>query len=205
MKYSVKTNSLKRILDILLAGTALVILSPLMLFISLIILFGSKGGIFYGQVRMGLHFREFRLYKFRTMRPGSDKKGLITVGGKDNRITAEGYLLRKYKLDELPQLLNILKGDMSIVGPRPEVKKYVELFRDRYQHILTVRPGLTDYASLEYISENEILGQSENPEKTYVEDILPRKLDLADRYIANHSLGDDVKIIWFTFKKICKG
>jgi lipopolysaccharide/colanic/teichoic acid biosynthesis glycosyltransferase len=136
------------------------------------------------------------------MRPGSDQKGLITVGGKDNRITAEGYLLRKYKLDELPQLLNIVKGDMSIVGPRPEVKKYVELFRERYRHILSVRPGLTDYASLEYISENEILGQSDNPEKTYVEDILPRKLDLADRYINSFSVAEDIKIMWLTFKKI---
>jgi lipopolysaccharide/colanic/teichoic acid biosynthesis glycosyltransferase len=202
MKSWMKNKPLKRLFDILLAGTALVILSPLMLFISLIILFGSRGGIFYGQVRMGLHFREFRLYKFRTMRPGSDQKGLITVGGKDNRITAEGYLLRKYKLDELPQLLNIVKGDMSIVGPRPEVKKYVELFRERYRHILSVRPGLTDYASLEYISENEILGQSDNPEKTYVEDILPRKLDLADRYINSFSVAEDIKIMWLTFKKI---
>ncbi len=200
-----KTNSLKRIFDILLAGVALIILSPVMLVISLVILAGSRGGIFYGQTRMGLHFREFRLYKFRTMRPGSDQKGLITVGGKDNRITAEGYFLRKFKLDELPQLLNILRGDMSIVGPRPEVNKYVDLYRERYRHILSVRPGLTDYASLEYISENELLGKSDDPEKTYINEILPHKLDLADRYIANHSVLEDIKIMWLTFKKIGKG
>ncbi len=200
-----KTNSLKRIFDILLAGAALIILCPVMLVISLVILAGSRGGIFYGQTRMGLHFREFRLYKFRTMRPGSDQKGLITVGGKDNRITAEGYFLRKFKLDELPQLFNILRGDMSIVGPRPEVNKYVELYRERYRHILSVRPGLTDYASLEYISENELLGKSDDPEKTYINEILPHKLDLADRYIANHSVLEDIKIMWLTFKKIGKG
>ena len=176
-----------------------------MVFISLIILFGSRGGILYSQVRIGKNFREFKLHKFRTMRPGSDKKGLITVGGKDSRITSEGYFLRKYKLDELPQLFNILKGDMSIVGPRPEVKKYVDIFRDRYERVLSVKPGLTDYASLEYISENEILGQSNNPEKTYTEEILPHKLDLADRYVERKSVSEDVKIMWLTFKKIISG
>lgn len=196
---------MKRFMDFLLAGAALILLSPFMVLIGLIILLGSHGGILYGQTRIGLHFREFKLYKFRTMRPGSDQKGLITVGGKDNRITAEGYFLRKFKLDELPQLFNILRGDMSIVGPRPEVNKYVELYRERYRHILSVRPGLTDYASLEYISENELLGESDDPEKTYINEILPHKLDLADRYIANHSVLEDIKIMWLTFKKIGKG
>ena len=139
------------------------------------------------------------------MRPGSDKQSLITVGGKDNRITKEGYFLRKYKLDELPQFINILKGDMSFVGPRPEVKKYVDLYHERYKNVLSVRPGLTDYASLEYIDENEILGKSNNPEKTYTEEILPHKIDLADKYVSKSSVSEDIKIIMLTLKKIIGG
>jgi lipopolysaccharide/colanic/teichoic acid biosynthesis glycosyltransferase len=196
---------MKRAFDIFFSITALLFLWPFILVLSLVIFFGSKGGVFYKQIRIGKNFREFHLLKFRTMRPGSDKQGLITVGGKDNRITKEGYFLRKYKLDELPQFINILKGDMSFVGPRPEVKKYVDLYHERYKNVLSVRPGLTDYASLEYIDENEILGKSDNPEKTYTNEILPHKIDLADKYVSKASVMEDIKIIMLTLKRIISG
>lgn len=196
---------MKRLFDIFFSIMALIFLWPFILLISVVIFFGSKGGVFYRQVRIGKNFKEFYLLKFRTMRPGSDKQGLITVGGKDSRITKEGYFLRKYKLDELPQFINILKGDMSFVGPRPEVKKYVDLFHERYKNVLRVRPGLTDYASLEYIDENEILGNSNDPEKAYIEEILPHKIALADKYVNKSSLMEDIRIILLTLKKIIGG
>ena len=196
---------MKRAFDIFFSLAALLFLWPFMLVLAVAILAGSRGGVFYRQVRIGKNFREFYLLKFRSMRPGSDKQGLITVGGNDSRVTGVGHFLRRYKLDELPQFLNILKGDMSFVGPRPEVKKYVDLYRGRYAHVLTVRPGLTDYASLEYISENEILRRSDKPEKTYTDEILPHKLDLADRYVERASVGEDVRIILKTIKKIIGG
>jgi lipopolysaccharide/colanic/teichoic acid biosynthesis glycosyltransferase len=195
----------KRLFDIVFSMSAILFLWPVMLIIAIIIITRSPGGVFYRQIRIGKNFREFKLLKFRTMRPGSDQKGLITVGGKDSRITREGYFLRKYKLDELPQFFNILLGDMSFVGPRPEVKKYVDIFPERYKNILQVRPGLTDYASLEYISENEILGKSSDPEKTYIEEILPHKLDLAELYVKRLSFAEDIRIIFRTLLKIIKG
>lgn len=136
------------------------------------------------------------------MRPNSDKGSLITIGGRDQRITKEGYFLRKYKLDELPQLINILKGEMSVVGPRPEVKKYVDLYTETQRKVLDVKPGLTDWASISYIDENEILGNSPNPEKTYIEEIMPAKLALNLKYIEDISLLTDLKIIFLTFFKI---
>lgn len=136
------------------------------------------------------------------MRPNSDKGSLITIGGRDQRITKEGYFLRKYKLDELPQLINILKGEMSVVGPRPEVKKYVDLYTETQRKVLDVKPGLTDWASISYIDENEILGKSSNPEKTYIEEIMPAKLALNLKYIEEISLLTDLKIIFLTFFKI---
>lgn len=196
---------MKRLFDIFFSLMALLFLWPFLLLLSLLILFGSEGGVFYRQIRIGKNFREFYLLKFRTMRPGSDKQGLITVGGKDSRITREGYFLRRYKLDELPQFINILRGDMSFVGPRPEVKKYVDLYRERYENVLKVRPGLTDYASLEYISENELLGRNDDPERLYREEILPHKLDLADRYVQRASLREDIRIILKTLQKIVRG
>lgn len=196
---------MKRLFDIVFSMSAILFLWPVMLIIAIIIITRSPGGVFYRQIRIGKNFREFKLLKFRTMRPGSDQKGLITVGGKDSRITREGYFLRKYKLDELPQFFNILLGDMSFVGPRPEVKKYVDIFPERYKNILQVRPGLTDYASLEYISENEILGKSSDPEKTYIEEILPHKLDLAELYVKRLSFAEDIRIIFRTLLKIIKG
>ena len=144
----------------------------------------------------------FGLYKFRSMRTGSDKKGLITVGGHDSRITRMGYFIRKYKIDELPQLWNVLKGDMSLVGPRPEVKKYVDLYTEEQRRVLSVRPGITDYASIEYVDENEILGKADNPDRVYVEEIMPAKIKLNMRYIENRSLKEYFKIIGLTFINI---
>jgi len=138
------------------------------------------------------------------MRVNADKDGLLTVGGRDSRITRSGYFLRKYKLDELPQLFNIIKGEMSIVGPRPEVRKYVELYNEEQQKVLNVKPGLTDFASLEYINENELLAISDNPEQTYIETIMPAKLLLNKEYIGQISLLTDLKIIFRTMKKIMK-
>lgn len=193
---------MKRLFDILSASVVLLLFSPLLLLIACIIQFGSKGGILYRQERVGKNGKIFRLYKFRTMRPNSDKGSLITIGGRDQRITKEGYFLRKYKLDELPQLINILKGEMSVVGPRPEVKKYVDLYTETQRKVLDVKPGLTDWASISYIDENEILGKSPNPEKTYIEEIMPAKLALNLKYIEEISLLTDLKIIFLTFFKI---
>lgn len=193
---------MKRLFDIVSSLLVLIIFSPVFLIISLIISLGSKGGIFYKQERIGKNGKPFLLYKFRSMRPNSDKGSLITVGGRDSRITREGYFLRKYKLDELPQLINILKGEMSVVGPRPEVKKYVDLYTEEQRKVLSVRPGLTDWASLYYIDENELLGKSSDPEKTYINEIMPAKLELNMKYIQEAGLLTDLEIIFKTIFKI---
>ncbi|MBI5541107.1 MAG: sugar transferase [Bacteroidia bacterium] len=193
---------LKRFTDIFLSLLAILVLLPIMFVISLIINFESRGGFFYFQKRVGKNSRDFKLMKFRTMFVGSDKKGLITVGTNDKRITGFGKFLRKFKLDELPQLFNILLGDMSIVGPRPEVRKYVNLYNKEQLHVLSVRPGLTDYASIEYIEENKILAESDDAEKMYVEKIMPHKLELNLKYINNQSFFTDFKIIFKTAFKI---
>ncbi|MDX2172017.1 MAG: sugar transferase [Bacteroidota bacterium] len=193
---------LKRIFDILCSFIGLILLSPLFIIICLLVGLSSKGGIFFLQTRVGKNNKDFKLFKFRTMHTNSDKKGLLTVGGRDPRITPVGYYLRKYKLDELPQLLNVFFGSMSLVGPRPEVRKYVDLYTDEQKKVLLVKPGITDYASLEYFSENELLAKSSNPEKTYIEEIMPAKLELNKKYILEHSLLTDIKIIFNTFKKI---
>lgn len=193
---------MKRLFDILASFIGLIIISPFLLIISVWVVLDSRGGVFYRQVRVGRYGKDFRLFKFRTMRPGSDKKGLLTVGGRDSRITRVGYVLRKYKLDELPQLLNVLIGDMSLVGPRPEVRKYVELYNEEQKRVLLARPGITDYASLEYIDENEILGKAADPEKTYIDEIMPAKLKLNMKYIDEMGLGTDLKIIFRTIGKI---
>lgn len=191
-----------RLFDILFAGIGLVVLSPLLAVLYLLVCIESPGGGFYRQKRVGKNGKDFWLYKFRSMRKGADKKGLITVGGHDSRITHTGYFIRKYKLDELPQLFNVLRGDMSLVGPRPEVRKYVDMYTSEQRKVLSVRPGITDYASIEYADENVILGQSVNPDKTYIEQIMPDKIRLNMKYIANHSIGEYFKIIFLTFKKI---
>lgn len=154
------------------------------------------------QSRVGLNNKDFKLYKFRTMLVNSDKAGLITVGMRDSRITKIGYYLRKYKLDELPQLLNVLEGTMSFVGPRPEVRKYVALYNETQLQVLKVKPGITDYASIEYSNENELLGKAVDPDYMYIHTIMPAKLTLNLKYIEEISLMTDVKLILKTIKKI---
>jgi lipopolysaccharide/colanic/teichoic acid biosynthesis glycosyltransferase len=193
-----------RLLDIIFSAVGLLLLSPLFLIIYVLIRCESKGGGFYCQQRVGKDGRMFGLYKFRSMRTGSDKKGLITVGGHDSRITRMGYFIRKYKIDELPQLWNVLKGDMSLVGPRPEVKKYVDLYTEEQRRVLSVRPGITDYASIEYVDENEILGKADDPDRVYVEEIMPAKIKLNMRYIENRNLNEYFKIIGLTFINILR-
>jgi len=192
----------KRILDIFFTLIALIVLSPLMLLTAIAIVCDSKGGVFYKQLRVGKNNKDFYLYKFRTMHICSDTQGLLTVGDKDFRITKFGYFLRKTKWDELPQLINILKGDMSIVGPRPEVRKYVDLYTQEQMRVLEVLPGLTDYASIEYMNENSLLEKSDSPEQTYINKIMPAKLQLNFKYIDNQSLFVDLKIIVKTIQRI---
>jgi lipopolysaccharide/colanic/teichoic acid biosynthesis glycosyltransferase len=193
---------MKRFVDIISSLIVLLIGLPFFLVIAVLIIVSSKGGVFFIQKRVGKNNLDFNLYKFRTMKPDSESKGQITVGGRDARITKIGYWLRKFKMDEFPQLINVIKGDMSIVGPRPEVRKYVSLYSDEQLKVLSVRPGLTDIASLEYIDENELLGKSINPEATYINEIMPKKLELNLKYIAHQSLWLDIKLIFKTFFKI---
>ena len=193
---------MKRVIDFLCSLVVLVLLLPVWLVVALLIVLESRGGVFYVQKRVGKDNRDFNLYKFRTMRPDSDSKGLLTVGARDSRITRVGYFLRKYKIDEFPQLFNILKGDMSIVGPRPEVRKYVDLYTPEQMRVLSVRPGLTDYASIRYVNENEVLAASDDPERTYIEEVMPAKLALNLQYIDNQSLKEDLKLIFKTFTAI---
>lgn len=192
----------KRLFDIISSFFVLLFLSPLLLVIAIWIKLDSNGGVFYKQIRVGKDNKDFGLLKFRTMRNDADKSGQLTVGGRDPRITKAGYFLRKYKLDELPQLINIIKGEMSVVGPRPEVRKYVELYTNEQLKVLSVQPGLTDYASIQYSNENEILGKSSNPERTYIEEIMPDKLRLGLQYVSDKSLLTDLKIIFLTLKKV---
>ena len=192
-----------RFFDILLSGIGLIVLSPIFFILSIWIKLDSEGPVFYKQNRVGKDNVDFLLFKFRSMVTDADKKGLlITVGGKDPRVTKSGYFIRKYKLDELPQLINVVWGDMSLVGPRPEVRKYVELYINEQRKVLTVKPGITDYASIEYIDENKILGESEDPEKTYIEIILPEKIRHNMKYINNKSIKEYFKIILLTITKI---
>lgn len=195
---------MKRIFDLAFSLILLSLLLPLFTLISILILLSGKGGVFFKQQRVGKGQQLFWLYKFRTMRPDSEKFGQITVGDRDPRVTKVGSILRKSKLDELPQIINILKGEMSFVGPRPEVPKYIPNYSEGYLEILTVRPGLTDLASLEYIEESKLLGASDDPEKTYIEEVLPAKLDLQLEYVQKNSLGMDVKILVKTFFKILR-
>ena len=191
-----------RLFDILFSFFGLLFLLPFFLVIWTIIVLTSKGGGFYKQLRVGKNGRDFYLFKFRSMRKDADKGSLITVGGRDPRITRIGYFIRKFKIDELPQLFNVLKGDMSLVGPRPEVRKYVDLYNDDQKRVLSIRPGITDYASIEYVDENEILGKADNPDEVYVRQIMPDKIRLNIKYIENHSLKEYFKIIFLTVFKI---
>lgn len=191
-----------RIFDILFSALGLIVLSPFLLILYILIRVESKGGGFYSQERIGLNGVPFKLYKFRTMVVGSDKGSLITVGGRDSRLTRIGYRIRKYKLDELPQLWNVFVGDMSFVGPRPEVEKYTRLYTEEQRKVLTVRPGITDWASIKYLDENVILGQAEDPDKVYVEQIMLDKIRYNMIWIKNQGIMEYFKIIFVTIVKI---
>ena len=193
---------MKRIFDIVASGIGLILLSPLFVILAIWIKCDSIGPVFYKQVRVGRNNMYFQLFKFRSMRVGSDKKGLITVGGHDPRITRSGYYIRKYKLDEFPQLINVFKGDMSLVGPRPEVRKYVDMYTEEQMHVLDVRPGITDLASIRYRNENELLERVNDPDKYYVEVIMPDKLRINLEYVARHSFTFDIRLIFQTFRAI---
>ena len=193
---------MKRIFDIVASGIGLILLSPLFVILAIWIKCDSIGPVFYKQVRVGRNNMDFQLFKFRSMRVGSDKKGLITVGGHDPRITRSGYYIRKYKLDEFPQLINVFKGDMSLVGPRPEVRKYVDMYTEEQMHVLDVGPGITDLASIRYRNENELLERVNDPDKYYVEVIMPDKLRINLEYVARHSFTFDIRLIFQTFRAI---
>ncbi len=192
---------MKRIFDIIVSLIILLIFLPVGLIMAIWILFESKGGVFYQQERIGKFGKPFLILKFRSMRKDADKLGKLTVG-RDPRITKSGHFLRKFKLDEFPQFVNVLKGEMSIVGPRPEVKEFVDLYTEDQRQILNVKPGITDYASVEYFNENEMLGKSDDPHKTYIEVIMPAKIELNKKYLANPTLGNDLSIMWKTFKRM---
>lgn len=189
---------MKRLFDVVCSFFGLLVLSPLFIFLSLWVGLGSKGGVFYKQKRVGRFNKDFTLYKFRSMRVGADKKGLLTIGGKDSRVTKAGFFIRKYKLDELPQLLNVLKGDMSFVGPRPEVRKYVDMYTERQLKVLDVRPGITDLASIKYRNENDLLAAADNPEQYYIDFVMQDKLALNLQYIETRSFFVDIKLIFRT-------
>ena len=193
---------MKRLFDIISSSAGLIFLSPVFLFVAIWIKLDSKGPVFYRQVRVGKNGRDFKIYKFRTMYPGADKKGLITVGGRDPRVTRSGYYIRKYKLDELPQLINVFTGEMSVVGPRPEVRKYVDLYTEEQLKVLSVKPGITDIASIKYRNENELLDKADNPDKMYTEVIMPDKLKYNLEYIEKASFLYDIKLIFRTFKAV---
>lgn len=185
-----------------MSGLGLVCLSPLFLILAIWIKCDSRGPVFYRQTRVGRGNKDFRLFKFRSMKPDSDKLGLITVGGHDPRVTRSGYYIRKYKLDEFPQLINVFIGDMSLVGPRPEVRKYVDMYTADQLKVLEVRPGITSLASIRYRNENEILAKAENPDRTYIEQVMPDKLAIDLEYVKNASLKNDIRLIFKTFIEI---
>lgn len=189
---------MKRLFDIVCSFFGLVFLSWLFVFVALWVGLSSRGGVFYRQRRVGRCNRDFTIYKFRSMRVNSDRQGLLTIGGRDGRITKAGVFIRKYKLDELPQLFNVLKGDMSFVGPRPEVRKYVELYTEEQKKVLTVRPGITSLSSIKYRNENEILSRSDNPEQYYIDVIMQDKLAIELDYLEQRSLLTDIKVIFQT-------
>jgi lipopolysaccharide/colanic/teichoic acid biosynthesis glycosyltransferase len=194
----------KRLFDIIFSLFILVLFFPFGLMIAVLIALDSRGGVFFSQERVGKKGKHFKLLKFRSMHIDSERKGTLTVGMKDPRITRAGYWLRKTKLDEFPQFLNVIFGDMSIVGPRPETPDFVALYSVEQQKVLTVRPGITDYASLKYFKENEILALSSDPRKTYIQEIMPEKLRLNLQYVNEHNFFKDLEIICLTVLKIFK-
>ena len=190
---------MKRLFDIVASGCGLIVLSPLFLILAVWIKLDSPGPVFYRQVRVGRGNKDFRIFKFRSMRVGSDKGSLVTIGGHDPRITRSGYFIRKFKLDEFPQLINVFIGDMSLVGPRPEVRHYVDYWTPEQMHVLDVRPGITDPASIKFRNENELMEQAEDPEKYYIEVIMQEKIKLYLEYVQNHSFLGDIGLIFKTF------
>ncbi len=193
---------MKRLFDVCFSLALIIVLLPLALVVSLWIVLDDFGSPFFVQQRVGLGGKNFGLLKFRSMRKNAESKGQLTVGMKDNRITRSGYFIRKYKIDELPQLVNVFLGEMSVVGPRPEVPKYVLLYNEEQQNVLSIKPGITDFASIEYVRENELLSASSDPEKTYIEEIMPAKLELNLKYLREQSFLTDMKIILQTIKAI---
>lgn len=190
---------MKRLFDVIASGLGLIVLSPLFLVLAIWIKCDSKGPVFYRQVRVGFRNKDFRIFKFRSMRVGADKGSLVTIGGHDPRITRSGYFIRKFKLDELPQLINVFVGDMSLVGPRPEVRHYVDYWTPEQMHVLDVRPGITDPASIKFRNENELMEQAEDPEKYYIEVIMQEKIKLYLEYVEKHSFLYDFGLILKTF------
>ena len=193
---------MKRFFDIIASGCGLLVLSPIFLIMAIWIKWDSKGPVFYRQVRVGRHNKDFRILKFRSMRVGADKGSLVTIGGRDPRITRSGYFIRKYKLDEFPQLINVFKGEMSLVGPRPEVRHYVDYWTSEQMHVLDVRPGITDPASIKFRNENELMEKVENPEDYYINVIMQEKIRLYLEYVQNASFWHDIRLVLQTFKVI---
>lgn len=190
---------MKRLFDIIASGIGLILLSPLFIVFAIWIKLDSRGPVFYRQVRVGRYNKDFRIFKFRSMRLGSDKGSLVTIGGHDPRITRSGYFIRKYKIDELPQLINVFVGDMSLVGPRPEVRHYVDYWTPEQMHVLDVRPGITDPASIRFRNENELMEKADDPEKFYIEEVMQKKLRLYLEYVRHHSFIGDIGLIFKTF------
>ena len=190
---------MKRLFDIVASGLGLIVLSPLFFILAIWIKLDSKGPVFYRQVRVGYKNKDFRIFKFRSMRVGADKGSLVTIGGHDPRVTRSGYFIRKFKFDELPQLINVFLGDMSLVGPRPEVRHYVDYWTPEQMHVLDVRPGITDPASIKFRNENELMEQAEDPEKYYIEVIMQEKIRLYLEYVEKHSFWYDLGLIFKTF------
>lgn len=195
---------MKRLFDIVASGLGLIVLSPLFFVLAIWIKIDSKGPVFYRQVRVGRKNKDFRIFKFRSMRVGADKGSLVTIGGHDPRVTRSGYFIRKFKFDELPQLINVFLGDMSLVGPRPEVRHYVDYWTPEQMHVLDVRPGITDPASIKFRNENELMEQAEDPEKYYIEVIMQEKIKLYLEYVEKHSFLYDIGLIFKTFWVIVK-
>lgn len=194
----------KRIFDIVASLGGLIVLSPILIIVAICIKLDSKGPVFFKQKRVGKNKKIFEIYKFRTMVTDAEKLGKQITVGNDSRITRVGKFIRKCKLDEFPQLINVVKGEMSLVGPRPEVPRYVELYDEYQEQILLVQPGITDYASIAFRNENEILGNSHNPEEIYIEEIMPTKIELNMKYIRNISIVEDIKLIVNTILAILK-
>ena len=190
---------MKRLFDVVASGVGLLLLSPLFLLVAIWIKLDSPGPVFYRQVRVGRYNRDFRIFKFRSMRVGADKGSLVTIGGRDPRVTRSGYFIRKFKIDELPQLINVFIGEMSLVGPRPEVRHYVDYWTKEQLRVLDVRPGITDPASIKFRNENELLEKAEDPEKYYIEVIMQEKLRLYLKYVEKHNFWYDIKLIFQTF------